>query len=474
MNKGNFFQLMDYVFNKYQEVLSYNVVNDNCNFSFTIGTLQIETNHIKIGDNRLFVRKISVYEGGELALHFIIGLSAMLYSKQFEDYRIELLNTNAVKGVAAFKNRVFNATTVPAAVIILDKNSTKTWFCEINDFEELWALISEDDTVNLGVIYSDTITNYNLSPKYYQQNDIVEEVLSKGSIKHLEEVAEIINCKSAKPYQLGNNGIPYLRARCLQNGNIVRDNAFVLNSELPDFSKQILQSGDILLSKFFGQYKLAQVKDSDLPAIASNALFIIRPFDIGEKYLYRYLSSKTGNTVFRKQLEKVEHGITVSSITKKDLMKIEIPMFDDDLMDSLEDSDNLEGSKAEETINKLIKATTGSEHITSNVLKDLLSVGWDKFNYKLEEYDDKLKLRSDISFALEKTTVIFEIKNDLFRVSYKWVSKILELLESDNNVVFVLTTGTYYEVHLPKVRSSYKLLHTPTPDDILNLIKEGK
>lgn len=126
--------------------------------------------------------------------------------------------------------------------------------------------------------------------------------------------------RAAKRNEYADTGIPYLRARDIQNGKIQKvDVLYIAQENVMAFSRQLLQEGDILLTKNFGQNKLALVTEDDIPAIASNALFIIRPIEISEGYLYRYLASETGNQTFNKQINRIQKGMTIPSVALADL-----------------------------------------------------------------------------------------------------------------------------------------------------------
>lgn len=88
-----------------------------------------------------------------------------------------------------------------------------------------------------------------------------------------------------------------------------------------DFSEQLVQEEDTLLTKNFGQNKIALVTADDVPGIASNGLFIIHSYDVSEKYLYRYLTSKTGNEIFNKQINRIQRGVIIPSIALRDLIR---------------------------------------------------------------------------------------------------------------------------------------------------------
>ena len=130
-------------------------------------------------------------------------------------------------------------------------------------------------------------------PEYYNGDDkLIEEKLSGSNVKELGEVATIIAGKGARREEYSDKGIPYLRARDIKNGKVQTPEVYISTDNVGVYSRQLLQEGDILLTKNFGQNKLALVTEDDIPAIASNMLFIIRPFEVSEGYLYKYLTDR--------------------------------------------------------------------------------------------------------------------------------------------------------------------------------------
>jgi len=171
-------------------------------------------------------------------------------------------------------------------------------------------------------------------PEYY--NGVKEEInrtLDKYKTKLLNEIADVFIGKNIEKNELGNNdGVQYLRARNIGISGIKQSDIFVDEKYIRKYAKYILQSGDILLTRCFGQLKYVQVKDSDLPAIASVGLIVIRTVDVPEEYLYSYLTSETGKEIFKKQISLIKKGQTIEFIGINELKKLKIPIFDEKTM----------------------------------------------------------------------------------------------------------------------------------------------
>ena len=310
--------------------------------------------------------------------------------------------------------------------------------------------------------------------------DMIASALRNIVAKRLDEVAEVIAGKSARSDDYQEDGIPYLRGRNIQDGQIVNPEVCLSEDLAEKYAKQLLQDGDILLTKNYGQRKIALVTETALPAIASNGLYIIRPFGVSEKYLYRYLTSKTGNAVFNAQMEAIEKGIVFPSITLSDLKQIQVPVFDDFIMQDLEQLDGMsEDERAEAAFRIIQRFDEGSSdteqakaahETTEKVFSDLLSASWDSSRFTREH---RLQLSQDSSLTPDylyllpdNTKVVIEVKRSISKAAKEWVRSIAKLLSGEEKYFYILTTGSYYEVHITKTAQSLKLLHPPTIEEI--------
>lgn len=88
-------------------------------------------------------------------------------------------------------------------------------------------------------------------------------------------------------------------------------------------SKAYLQKGDILLSSR-GTFKAGLWKDSDLNALATATLYVIRlktPL-LSPEFLELYLNSSIGQN----ELQKNSRGATIPALPKSNLIQMEIPI----------------------------------------------------------------------------------------------------------------------------------------------------
>lgn len=270
-----------------------------------------------------------------------------------------------------------------------------------------------------------------------------------------------------------------MRARDIQNGKIIKPDVYIDFEEANYFSNQLIQAGDILLTKFFGQNKLALVTESDVPAIASNALFIIRPFDISEGYLYKYLTSKTGNDIFNKQLNKVKKGVTIPSVTLSDLKKIEVPIFEEDIMQNLDQVEYISDKDAVITAKKLMRQSAeNASNLESSVKNAFIKFGWNEsgFTTKQEFFislEGNKRWTPDFLYEMpDGRKVIIEVKSNIAFIRSDWIQAVKHILSEENDYIFILTTGVYYETHISGVSQSLKMTQPPTIEEILRWAKE--
>lgn len=410
---------------------------------------------------------------GEAIYRGIIGHIPILYTKQNQELREKLLNNESIDGIITIRHTKYSFSKI--AVILFNKNSSSTWFASCNEVQDAIAFLLGERTDGVTVYYSEIVYPENLLPDYYSKEQGIIDATFKGTqTKCLEELAEIIPGKNARSNDYRETGIPYLRARDIQKGTIVSGALCLEPTMAEDFSRQLIQEGDILLTKLFGQRKLALVTEDNLPAIVSGALYIIRPFGVSERYLYRYLTSKTGNAVFSLQLKRIEKGAAFPSIALSDLKKIQVPVYDEDTMLDFEQMDALTGEVGIEAALRIIQGIGNKTEIDieKRVYDDLVSAGWEEEKLSCQ---DAMILKNgehwipDMSYTLQDNIkVYFEVKKVISKASPEWALAIKRILQGQTKCYYVLTTGYYYEVHVSGNENSLKILHAPTISEVLD------
>ncbi len=407
---------------------------------------------------------------------FIISTATFLFGKNFKKYREQIIQDYGIQGVVTLKKQFFQHSTIPMAFIMLGKETKSTWFTSAASASELEIIIFDLQNYHRNVYYTGNINPDNLMPEFYNEAEQIDIKLDQSEIKKLYEIADVIAGKGAKQEEFASRGIQYLRARNLVDGRIEPADTFIEEKLMPKFAKQILQEGDILLSKNFGEHRLVMVTASDLPAVASNALFIIRAIDVPERYLYQYFTSETGKKVFKAQLDRIVKGATISSINLSDLKEIRVPIYDMQIMIELADIKKLESKQAMKLTEKLGKIITESQ-VEQMVIGQLIQAGWERneliFNNK--EYAIKLKDRKWIPDIVlldnGEIMAIVEVKSSIFNVNRRWLEQIKETVQVKEIKMIVLTTGMFYDVYLTGTSKHARYETAPTKDELKELIE---
>ena len=439
-------------------------------------SLVVEISVVTANNNRMYMRRYDVKTSqDESVMSFILGHAGMLFSIIAKKFREELISKEYIKGVVTLKQSVFDRIAIPAAIIILGNNKEKTWFTSAENIDQLVDLFCGNFSEGWTIYTTENVSAENLLPEYYNGDDrIIEEQLKGSEVKELQDVAEVILGKRAPDEHFIQEGIAFLRGRDIKDGKITKPELYVSTASAENYSRQLLQEGDILFTKNFGQNKIALVTEDDLPAIASDMLYIIRPFEVSEMYLYRYLTSKTGNEIFNKQINRIKKGVTISSVALADLKHVKVPVLDENIMQALECIDTISNNEIIETAKDLMHnvSTYSEKRVEDIVRKALIEAGWDEKSFIPENdtaiiIDGKIVWRPDIAFLMpDGRRIIVEVKTDLFKLTSQWVERMQHILKGKD--IFILTTGMFYEIHIPGIKKSLQMINPPTIEQILN------
>lgn len=417
----------------------------------------------------------------------IIGTASFLFAGNLQKYRNQLLEEENIHGVITLKSGFFEKSTIPEAVIVLGSAAAeKIWLTSATSTEDIIKLFIDRDSYHKNVYYTEKLDPENFMPeKYNGEQEMLDEALDRYETKTLKEIADIILGKSVSRWELSETGIPYLRQRDIKNGAIVTPDKFVMEDAAEKYAKQLLQEGDILLTKNFRQHKVARVTADDLPAIASNSLFIIRVFGVPDEYLYEYFTSNTGKAILDKQLSSIERDLVIASINKKDLQELRVPIFDEATMLSFSQIEDMKASDALLMLNRmnrlgahsrLISAQQFGTNIEKQVYNDLLKAGWSKDDLQINPglYSVDLKAGKwvpDIAlFDGDNWIGAVEIKSDFSNIDSHWISKMSEVLNEAKVPCLIFSTGFYYEVHFTHKPIVKKLQEAPSKDMLLSIL----
>lgn len=420
------------------------------------------------------------------AWKIMISPASFLYSSNMEKRRAKLISEHAIKGIFTLKNAFFRYSTIPTSVIIFGASEEDIWLTTAMETDDVLVLMKDIRSYERKVYFTSKLDPKNFMPEFY--NGEMNEVniqLDKYETKELQDIAEIINGKNARPELLSDTGIPYLRGRNIQGGKIVDVDTFVIPDAVEEFSKVLLEEGDILLQKQFGYHKIARVEATDLPAIASSGLFIIRAFDVPENYLFTYLTSETGKAIFDKQLKSIERGATIVSIGLADLKKVKVPLFDAATMDSFA---NIETAKIQDITsrnNRLMtyyaafnEAKADTEDKTESekkVIESFSETGWSAEDVKTHSVVVQLagprSWEADIALMNgEELLAIVEVRSSIYLTNRVWLDNMKAIIESKAAPFLILSNGSYYEIHSTKDGAVHKMMSPPTKEVLLSIL----
>lgn len=415
----------------------------------------------------------------ENGLACILVPVAMLFAMKNQRFREELNVNFHIKGVITLKNSVFEKTSIPMAILLLNFKKAETWLTSAANMEELITLLKDEKKYMKKVYYSSNLKINNLMPEYYnEESEKLEETMKQYNTKTLGEIADIIVGKSVSREELSDHdGVPYLRARNIINEKIVTSDTYVEQGCLGKYSKQILMLGDIVISKNFGERRLAQITEDDLPAVASNGLIIIRAVEVPDEYLYRYFTSKTGKAIFMNQISLIEKGTTIVSINIHDLKELRIPIFDRKTMLELSNIEKLDKEETHELVQKLDKRVFES-HVEKMVINQFCGVGWNNsdiiFNnrrYVIQMGSDRKWYPDIVLLDNEEMIAIVEVKGSMRLVTNKWSEQMKAIIKQSVVKLLIITTSAFYDAYITGTEKYVRFSSAPTKTQLLDLLE---
>ena len=416
----------------------------------------------------------------KLKTKIIIGASNLLFSQRLLDYRKKIIAED-FSGIVTTKKSFFKGTSATFAIIIFSEKKDKKYFSTVEDSEDLYKVIFDKSNTKQKILYSKEVDEKNLTPENYnEKSNAIKQIFSKYETRKLGEIAEIIN--GAKTYRsdLVDHGIPYLKSGCIKNGKIIPDGVCVSETDCEKFAKQLLQEGDILVTKYFGQNKIAFVTEDNLPAIASDQLAIIRPHSVSDFNLYKYLSSESGKVIFGQQLTAASIGSTISSLNISSLRELEIPLLD---VNSAKVFESEFERHHKQTFNEILKnAEKAINQISENELEksircDLGKAGWKEedivSNYRIY-MKDRCFIPDFMLMNDNKPLACVEIKTS--SLNRDILAHLIKENMKQDNILLIVTLGSYYEVYLSfkDELKVFKFYTPPKKEDLLKIQKEGR
>lgn len=417
------------------------------------------------------------------SVRFISSTATILFGQTNAQKKLRewLLANESIRGIIVLDKHFFAESALNSAIIMLGAEHEEVWLTSVSNNEELLRLFNDPKSIGnkKEIVFVKKLNAESFDPRRYYPHvqDEIEEIINKDDSQALGDVAEVIAGKNAKQNELADEGIPYIRGRDLKEGVLAKPSVFVLPGFAKQFAKQLLQEGDILLTKNFGQHKIARVRADDLPAIASNGLFIIRQFDLPDGYLYQYLSSKTGKKVLDRQLGRIETGAAIPNIRLSDLKTIRVPVFDQETMDNIAQAEPVTKKQAISMTRQLQNHanTVAEKNLEMDVIAAFHSAGWSSDDVRAGNIwltmNDGRRWITDIALLNEKKMLAaVEVKRDFSRIHTPWYEKVYSIIHEGIVPFLILTTGDYYEIHSAKSNQVTKLTSPPTKELLLSLL----
>lgn len=444
----------------------------------------INTTYIDGNESEYFISQEITNKQTGKKLSFYICRTNALYSSKGAVFR-NLVKEQGLVGVITLKNKFFGSyANYSVSLVIFGEKPAKKFFSSANSFEELYNLIFDKENYKRSIFYCDeSEVNYdNLLPENYDSKKLsIKKFLKDYEPKKLEDIAEIITCPSAHSYEYVENGIPYYTAASVQDGKIVKPEKFIAQDNIERFSKGLVQEGDILITKFFGQNKIAVVKKENLPGIASDMFFIIRPYDDLAFDLFEYLSTGAGNKIFSEQLNSITTGNTIACINKSNLSSLPIPTVTKDKKNRFEDAYKSKFNDVENLADQILSQLNESK-LEEIIYDSLKKAGWKSTEISKQErfkYEDRILIPDFTLYHEGKPFAFIEVKGiDLADYIQNFAIEQLKAIQKENNVLAILSVGgMYFEVY-KYINGEYKVYKfiskAPSKEDLYKIFKEEK
>ena len=317
-------------------------------------------------------------------------------------------------------------------------------------------------------------------------SNAINEELNKFESRRLADIADIAAGIHISKEDYCDSGISVIRSADIQNGQIIKSNLYVPESNAEKYADQLLQEGDILLTRIGGRHEFAQVTEDDIPAVATENLFIIRSYGVLDNYLFSYLTSETGKAIFNKQLSGIEDtGNTLITICRKELENLMIPIFSDEIMYALSNTRNASDDDIMNIFSCLYVLDKGNEKGNAYRIEErewMVVNAFKNTGWKDEEIDRSAKMfwkKSDRNYTVRpdmvllhenKCLAIVEVKSNLARINKDRIYSWLEMLQNGEIPFFILTTGYYYEIHSANNMIIGKMLTPPSKEYLLSML----
>ena len=369
-------------------------------------------------------------------------------------------------------------TAVSTAIIISTNLRSSYSFSTITTYEELYNFIFEPDSFTRTVFDTIDIDINNLLPEHYNpENNRLNNFIQNFNPQKLEDIATIISGKSPASWETNKKeGIPLLSIGSIKDGEIVKCTQFINTDTAKKYSKQLLEEGDILISRTYGQNKICVVKEKDLPAMASGFLIIVRPLNISKINIFEYLSSTVGQTVFKKQLSDISTGSYIKNISITSLRNLQIPSVDKNSISYFERKYKSSFEEIKKIANKALNKLSEST-LEETIIQNLLNAGWGKKDISKTE-----KLNFNNGFIIPDITlkdngkILAFIEVKLYASDSDKKIEQIKAIQKQYDVLAIISLGSYFEVYKKAADKFivFKFGTAPTKEDLIKILQEEK
>lgn len=452
------------------------VVPTDVNLNILRETFSIKTTIVNI--QRLGIYEYQITDKTtDTSLTLRIAPSSILFNSSFENYRNELMQ-EGFSSIVTTKKSLFPETAFSAAIIISSNLSSSYSFSTITSYEELYNFIYEPNSFTRTIFNTKEIDIKNLLPEHYNpENNKIYDFIEKFNPKKLEDIADIIYGRGPGRWETNeNDGIPVISIGSIKNGEIVKCTKFVNTDIANNYSKLLLEEGDILVSRIYGQNKICVVKESDLPAIASGFLIIVRPLKVATINIYEYLSSSAGQSIFQKQLSDISTGSCIKNIPISAFRNLQIPSVNKTNISNFEWKYKSSFEEIKSIANKALNKLSESV-LEETIIQNLLSAGWEKKDISKTE-----KLKFNDGFIIPDITlkdngkILAFIEVKLYASDSNKKIEQIKAIQKQYDVLAIISLGTYFEVYRKAADQFivFKFGNAPTKKDLIKILQEEK
>jgi SAM-dependent methyltransferase len=249
----------------------------------------------------------------------------VLFAGPFQNFRKEFV-TYVEDIITLPSGRIRNTQVKTAILVIGNQDYNQVKITQLTNFDSL-----EKEYQNASsVTYPKEKLLERWDPEYHlnKESSFYKE-LDSFQTKELQELADIIKGKVISADTLREQGdFLYLKPVHIQKEGLKTETAlkYVSKQDLTEKDyRYILQRGDIVISTIFNDLKMFVYQASDIPAIASNNLAIIRSSK--QDYILSYLQTDEGKRIFKRQAEDLRVGVFAPYLSIKELASIKIPIL---------------------------------------------------------------------------------------------------------------------------------------------------